>query len=163
RPGRRRHRRLAPPHHRRLPHPHPRPGRVRGAGGDGPARGLLVVAGWQGPRYEEADTSRVDVLHIADPMHPERPADAWPYPRPGRENAAVRLGVVPAAGGGTVWVEWDRGRYPYLAAVRWQRGGPLTLLVQNREQTTELLLAADPATGATRTLLAERDDAWLDL
>ena len=113
--------------------------------------------------YEEADTSKVEVFHIADPMHPEHPADAWPYPRPGRDNAVVRLGVVPAAGGGTTWVVWDRARYPYLAAVRWQRGGPLTLLVQNREQTEERLLAADPATGATRTLLTESDAAWLNL
>jgi dipeptidyl-peptidase 4 len=113
--------------------------------------------------YEEADTSRVEVFHIADPMHPERQADAWPYPRPGRDNAVVRLGVVPAAGGATAWVAWDRARYPYLAAVRWQRGGPLTLLVQNREQTEERLLAADPATGATRTLLMESDAAWLNL
>ncbi|HLX10783.1 MAG TPA: DPP IV N-terminal domain-containing protein [Thermoanaerobaculia bacterium] len=113
--------------------------------------------------YEESDTSRVELFHIADPMHPERAADAWPYPRPGRDNAVVRLGLVPAAGGATVWVAWDRARYPYLAAVRWQRGGPLTLLVQNREQTEELLLAADPATGATRTLLAESDAAWLNL
>jgi dipeptidyl-peptidase-4 len=113
--------------------------------------------------YEEADTSRVEVFHIADPMHPERQADAWPYPRPGRDNAVVRLGVVPATGGATAWVAWDRTRYPYLAAVRWQRGGPLTLLVQNREQTEEQLLAADPATGATRTLLVESDAAWLNL
>ncbi len=113
--------------------------------------------------YEESDTSRVELFHIADPMHPERAADAWPYPRPGRDNAVVRLGLVPAAGGATVWVAWDRARYPYLAAVRWQRGGPLTLLVQNREQTAELLLAADPATGATHALLAESDAAWVNL
>jgi dipeptidyl-peptidase 4 len=113
--------------------------------------------------YEEADTGKVELFHIADPMHPERAADSWPYPRPGRDNAVVRLGVVAATGGPTVWVDWDRGRYPYLAAVRWERGGPLALLVQNREQTEELLLAADPATGATRTLLVERDAAWLNL
>jgi dipeptidyl-peptidase-4 len=123
--------------------------------------------------YEEADTSQVELFHIADPMHPERPADAWPYPRPGRANAVVRLGLVAAAGaargaplgngGATRWVTWDRAAYPYLAAVRWRRGGPLTVLVQNREQTEERLLAVDPATGATRTLLVESDDAWLNI
>jgi dipeptidyl-peptidase-4 len=113
--------------------------------------------------YEESDTSKVEVLHIADPMHPERPADSWPYPRPGRDNAAVRLGLVPAGGGATVWVDWDRQKYPYLAAVDWRQEGPLTLLVQNREQTDERLLAVDPPTGRTRTLLEERDPAWLNL
>jgi dipeptidyl-peptidase-4 len=113
--------------------------------------------------YEESDTSKVESFHIADPMHPERPADSWPYPRPGRDNAVVRLGLVAAAGGATTKVDWDRSGYPYLAAVRWDKGGPLTLLVQDREQTEERLLAADAATGATRTLLVERDPAWLNL
>jgi dipeptidyl-peptidase-4 len=136
--------------------------------------------------YEESDTSQVELFHIADPLHPERPADAWPYPRPGRANAAVRLGLVDAAGAdadaaagaapgaapaapavpavpATRWVAWDRDKFPYLAAVRWRHGGPLTLLVQNREQTEELLLAVEPQTGATRTLLAESDAAWLNI
>jgi dipeptidyl-peptidase 4 len=115
--------------------------------------------------YEEADTSKVEVFHIADPMHPERPADAWPYPRPGRNNAEVRLGLVPVGGGGsaTVWVDWDRAKYPYLARVTWEKEGPLTLLVQNRRQTEEQLLAVDPATGSTRSLLVESDPAWLNL
>jgi dipeptidyl-peptidase-4 len=113
--------------------------------------------------YEEADTAGVEVLHIADPMHPERAADSWPYPRPGHPNARVRLGLVPAAGGATVWVEWDRESYPYLASASWRKEGPLTLLVQNREQTEEILLAVDPASGRTRRLLAESDDAWLNL
>ncbi|HVT18326.1 MAG TPA: DPP IV N-terminal domain-containing protein [Thermoanaerobaculia bacterium] len=118
--------------------------------------------------YEEADTSKVEVFHIADPMHPERQADAWPYPRPGRNNAEVRLGLV-AVGGGrslpakTVWVDWDRAKYPYLARVTWEKEGPLTLLVQNRRQTEEQLLAVDPATGSTRSLLVESDPAWLNL
>jgi dipeptidyl-peptidase 4 len=113
--------------------------------------------------YEESDTGKVEVLHIADPMHPERPADSWPYPRPGHRNAEVRLGLVPAAGGATVWVDWDRQLYPYLAAVSWEKDGPLTLLVQNRAQTEERLLSVDPATGTTRTLLVESDPAWLEI
>ncbi|HVT60521.1 MAG TPA: DPP IV N-terminal domain-containing protein [Thermoanaerobaculia bacterium] len=113
--------------------------------------------------YEESDTSRVELFHIADPMHPENPADSWPYPRPGKNNAEVRLGLVPAAGGATAWVDWDRKSYPYLAQVRWKKEGPLTLLVQNREQTEQRLLAVDPATGATRPLLDEHDAAWLNL
>jgi dipeptidyl aminopeptidase/acylaminoacyl peptidase len=189
--------------------------------------------------YEEADTSKVEVFHIADPMHPERQADAWPYPRPGRNNAEVRLGLLAVGGGGslptnrservgsqserggsrservgsqserggsrserggsqserggsqlerggslpaampaartpaampaaaipaaTVWVDWDRAKYPYLARVTWEKEGPLTLLVQNRRQTEEQLLAVDPATGSTRSLLVESDPAWLNL
>ncbi len=112
---------------------------------------------------QEANTAHVEVLHIMDPAHPGQEPRAWHYPRPGRSNAEVRLGIVPAAGGRTTWVRWDRERYPYLAMVRWTRNAPLTVLVQSRRQTEEALLAVDERDGATRTLLVERDPAWLNL
>jgi len=113
--------------------------------------------------YQRTDTAGMEVFRIADPFDPSRPPQEWPYPRPGKKNAEVRLGVVPAAGGETVWVEWDRERYPYLATVKWPEGAPLTILLQNREQTEELLLAVDAATGATEEMLVERDPAWINL
>jgi dipeptidyl-peptidase 4 len=113
--------------------------------------------------YAEVDNSGVEKLSIVDVMHPERGAQTFSYPRPGKANARVRLGITPATGGDTVWLQWDAEKYPYLATVRWPKRGPLTLLVQNRTQTEELLLAADPATGTTRVLHTEKDDAWLNL
>lgn len=113
--------------------------------------------------FQETDERGVEKLTIADPFHPERAPDRFAYPRAGTANARVRLGVVAAQGGRTVWIDWDAKAYPYLATVRWPPKGPLTLLVQNRAQTEERLLAADPATGRTRLLLGERDEAWLNL
>jgi dipeptidyl-peptidase-4 len=113
--------------------------------------------------FEEADDGPVEKLSIQDPARPERQAVRFAYPRPGKENTAVRLGVVPASGGATTWISWDRARYPYLAQVRWEEGGPLLLLVQNRAQTEQAVLRADPATGETATLLVERDPAWVNL
>ncbi len=113
--------------------------------------------------YQQTDHSGMERMHILDPMHPEHEPQAWPYPRPGETNARVRLGVLPISGGPTRWVEWDHERFPYLATVRWPRSGPLTLLVQDREQEEESLLAADPSSGETRPLLSESDDAWINL
>jgi len=113
--------------------------------------------------YEESDTSDVETLYIADPAHPDRPAQAWRYPRPGKKNAKTRLGAISAAGGETHWVEWDREAFPYLAKVVWDEKAPLVILVQNREQSVELLLAVDPQTGATTELLREEDPAWINL
>lgn len=113
--------------------------------------------------YEESDTREVETFSIQDAFRPEAPADRFPYPRPGKANAKVRLGIVPFAGGPTTWVGWDAARYPYLTRVAWSKHGQLTILVENRAQTEELLLAVDPATGATRTLLSETDPAWLNL
>ena len=114
--------------------------------------------------YQETDNSGVESRFIADPLHPETPPAKNFYPRAGTNNAKVRLGIVARTGGATRWVEWDREKYPYLARVVWKEvAAPLCLLVQNRAQQEELLLAVDPSSGATRELLREKDAAWLNL
>jgi dipeptidyl-peptidase-4 len=113
--------------------------------------------------YQETDTSAVELLHIADPARPDQMPETWRYPRPGQENARVRLGIIPVVGGEMTWIEWDRERSPYVAAVTWEEYSPLTVLVQNREQTEEVLLAVDPASGTTTELLKETDPAWINL
>src|SRR4029079_17514145 len=74
-----------------------------------------------------------------------------------------RLGVIAAEGGDTTWIKWDHEKYPYLAHVTWEENCPLTILVQNRLQTEEVLYAVDAHTGAVRQLLVETDPAWLNL
>jgi len=114
--------------------------------------------------YTEVDQRPLERFTIAAPVHPERPANTFPYPRAGKANARVRLGVIPSAGGATRWIRWDRDKYPYLARVIWkEKGAPLTLLVQTRDQREQVLLAADPVRGTTRSLLVEKDDAWVEL
>jgi dipeptidyl-peptidase 4 len=112
--------------------------------------------------YQHSDLSPVDTLWVADPAHPDHEPTPFRYPRAGTANAVVTLGIVPAAGGDTLWVDWDRARWPYLTRVRWPERGPLTIVVINRPQTELAVLAVDER-GATRTLLVERDPAWLDL
>jgi dipeptidyl-peptidase-4 len=113
--------------------------------------------------FQETDEEPVEKLAIPDPAHPELAAPRFAYPRAGRENARVRLGVVSASGGEVRWLEWDRERYPYLARVRWEEGGPPLVLVQNRAQTEEALFALDPGAGAWTRLLVEDDPSWLNL
>ncbi len=111
----------------------------------------------------------VERFAIADPARPERPPVIFPYPRPGKANAQVRLGLLsaePTTSGppAPLWIEWDRARYPYLARVLWETPlAPLTLLVQTRDQREAALLAVDAGTGATRPLIVERDEAWIEL
>jgi dipeptidyl-peptidase-4 len=113
--------------------------------------------------YEEADHTGVEKWVVADPFKPDQKPGEQYYPRPGQKNVAVRLGVIPIEGGETVWVEWDRNEYEYLAAVRWEEFAPLTLQVQDRKQQKLLLLSADSKTGKTKKLLEERDPAWINL
>jgi dipeptidyl-peptidase-4 len=113
--------------------------------------------------YEEADTTHVDVLTIADPFHTDQPAQRIAYPRPGRPNADLRFGIVSSAGGPTTWVQWDHTRFPYVAQVCWPKGGPPLLFVLERLQRVGQLLAVDPPTGKTRVLVEDRDDAWVNI
>jgi dipeptidyl-peptidase-4 len=114
--------------------------------------------------YQETDNSGVESRFIADPLHPETAPAKNFYPRAGTPNAKVRLGIVGRTGGATRWVEWDHEKYPYLTRVVWKEAAaPLCILVQNRVQQEELLLAVDPGSGATHELLREKDAAWLNL
>jgi dipeptidyl-peptidase-4 len=113
--------------------------------------------------FQATDHTGVEQLSVPDPMHPEAEADRFYYPRAGKPNAAVKLGITLAGGGAVTWVQWDSKEYPYLATVRWPTKGPLTVLVQNRTQTAQQLLAVDDKSGRTTALLEEKDAAWLNL
>ena len=113
--------------------------------------------------YEESDTSGVEPHFIADPAHPERAPVMFRYPRAGTANARVRLFLVARDGGTPRPVAWDSVAYPYLVRVVWPKGhAPLTLVVMNRPETEQRLLAVDPGTGSVRTLLDETDPAFID-
>lgn len=112
--------------------------------------------------FQETDHTGVETFTVTDPMHPEVKGDGFFYPRPGRTNASVKLGLVAVTGGAVKWLEWNAKDFPYLATVTW-KDGPLTLLVQNRAQTKEQVLAVDEKTGKSRVLLTEEDAAWLNL
>jgi dipeptidyl-peptidase-4 len=113
--------------------------------------------------YEEADASEVEIWYVTDPAKPEQPPHPSFYPRPGKANVKVRLGVTPARGGKTIWIQWDARRYPYLTKVDWDEHGPLTVEVQSRDQKELVLLKVDLKTGKTAPLLIERDPVWLNL
>ncbi|HLT30973.1 MAG TPA: DPP IV N-terminal domain-containing protein [Myxococcaceae bacterium] len=114
--------------------------------------------------FAQADSSALERLAIVDPFRPEKGAYTMAYPRAGKTNATVKLGVAPASGNGqVVWTRWNAEAYPYLATVRWSSKAPLTLVVQDRPQQREAILTVDPATGNTTELFTERDAAWINL
>ena len=113
--------------------------------------------------FQESDAREVETWHVADPAKPENAPYPTRYPRPGKANVKVRLGITPIITNQIIWFEWDRERYPYLAQVSWSTNGPLTISVQTRDQKELLLLEANPDTGSTTRLLTERDSSWVNL
>jgi dipeptidyl-peptidase-4 len=122
---------------------------------------------WWAPESDRLLVARVDDTPvrrwwISDPAHPDREPQQVAYPAAGTDNAEVRLFVIGLDGVRTE-VVWDRKRYPYLAHVHWSAAGAPLLLVQARDQHSQLYLAVDPASGATRMVHADEDPVWLDL
>ncbi|MEV8597172.1 prolyl oligopeptidase family serine peptidase [Streptomyces sp. NPDC052012] len=122
---------------------------------------------WWSPESDRLLVARVDDTPvkrwwISDPAQPEREPSRVAYPAAGTANADVRLFVIGLDGVRTE-VSWDRARYPYLARVHWSEAGAPLLLVQARDQRSQLILAVDADSGATRMVHADEDPTWLDL
>ncbi len=119
-----------------------------------PDGGALLVT-----RVDEAPVAE---LWITDAAHPSSPPRAVRYPLAGSPNASVDAYLLRLDGGAPVAAQWDRARYPYLAAAHWDEHGPL-IAVQSRDQRELTVLAVDPSTGATSSLAIQSDDDWVDL
>ena len=86
------------------------------------------------------------------------------YPAAGQPNALVSLQVVPMAGGEPKRVDLGKDTDIYLARVDWERDSRGVLVQRlNRTQTQLDLLRAQAADGATRLVLSERSDTWVEL
>ncbi len=87
------------------------------------------------------------------------------YPKAGSTNSAARVGVVDAAGGATRWLAVPGDpRNNYIARLEWAANSDeLVLQHLNRRQNTNEVMLGDARTGQVRTVLTERDSAWVDV
>jgi len=88
----------------------------------------------------------------------------FPYPLAGTANSAVRIGVVPAAGGATQWMRVPgEPRQHYLARMEWAGNSAELIMEQlNRKQNQAAIFLAQAASGATRKIFQDQDEAFLD-
>jgi len=87
------------------------------------------------------------------------------YPKAGETNSSSRIGVVSAEGGETRWIELQGDpRNHYIARMDWA-ANPEEIIFQrlNRLQNTNWVKLGDIRTGEARTILTERDKAWLEV
>src|SRR5918995_624356 len=87
------------------------------------------------------------------------------YPKTGTTNSAGRVGVVSASGGNTTWLQVPGNpRDHYIARMDWAAGSEEVILQQlNRLQNTNKVMLGEVATGRVRSVLVERDSAWVDV
>ena len=115
--------------------------------------------------YLQLDESQVPSFSIADQTPQHSKVERTNYPKSGDPNPTVRLGVIPATGGETVWVDLSKyGEIEFLIVrVAWAPDGRLIYQVQNREQQWLDLNAADPRSGESTTLIHEASPAWVNV
>jgi dipeptidyl-peptidase-4 len=85
------------------------------------------------------------------------------YPQAGTANPEVRVGVVPARGGATRWMELGDTRGALISRVYWTPDSTkLAIERLNRVQNQIDLLLTDAAAGTARSILSEADPYWIN-
>ena len=99
--------------------------------------------------FETYDESSEPIWHLSDPANPVNPARSNRYPQALTANANVRLTLLELGfdsdnccyGAIANEVQWDHETYEYLAAVSWTSGHEPIILVQDRLQQHDQVLA----------------------
>jgi dipeptidyl-peptidase-4 len=117
------------------------------------------IAYW---RFDMTGLGTYYLINDTDSLYPK--ITPIQYPKAGTRNSAVTAGVVSADGGPTTWLQIpDDPRENYLPRMEWAGPNELILQRMNRLQNSDRVMLADATTGATRTVLTERDSAWVDV
>ncbi len=116
--------------------------------------------------YLQTDESPVKAFTILDHLPYRLEVETTNYPKAGDKNPIVRLGVIPAIGGDTTWMNLEHytPTNMLVVSVDWSPNSQdLVVQVQNREQTWLDLNTIDALSGATEHLLKETTPAWVDV
>ncbi len=119
-----------------------------------------LIAYWQ---FDSEGVRTFYMINNTDSFYPR--LTAIPYPKAGETNSACRVGVVSADGGETVWINLPGDpRNHYIARMEWAAGSEEIVLQRlNRLQNTNEVILGDAENGEARTILTERDEAWVDV
>jgi dipeptidyl-peptidase-4 len=114
--------------------------------------------------YLQLDESPVKDFTIVDHIPNQQDVEVYDYPKSGMPNPLVRLGVIDALGGETIWVDLFRyqSAEPLIARVGWKPDGSKVVFhITNREQNWLDLNFADPKSGQVETAFRETSKAWI--
>ena len=119
------------------------------------------------------DSKQLAYLEMNEAAVPEYPITDWipthatvevqRYPQPGDPNPAVRVGIVSAQGGKTVWVSLPiRAGQDYIPRFGWVDAKTLWIETLTRDQRHQDLYFADAETGQAHAVLQLTDDKFIN-
>lgn len=117
------------------------------------------IAYWQ---LDTEGTPVFTMINNTDELYPT--LKKFPYPKVGETNAAMRIGVMPASGGPTQWMDIPGDpRQHYLVRMQWA-GNSKQLLIQQltRKQHINRAFIANIDSGNAQELLRESTDSWAE-
>jgi dipeptidyl-peptidase-4 len=130
----------------------------------------LSTAYWWSPdsksiAYLQFDTSREPIVPHEDVLGARAKYEPERYPQVGENNADVHLGVVPAGGGPTRWLEVGDTRNSYLIArAGWMPDSRNVYMVRmNRVQNRLELSSIGVESNMPSPILREADPYWINL
>jgi len=113
-------------------------------------------------QFDQSGVPEFALINYTDALYPV--ITRYKYPKPGQRNAAVRVGVVNAAGGPTHWLKTSGDpRNTYIPDMEWTADNQVILQHMNRLQNTNTVFLANPETGDLRQIFQDKDDAWVEV
>ncbi len=113
--------------------------------------------------YLEMNEAEVPEYPITDWIPTHATVDEQRYPQPGDPNPAVRVGVVSAQGGKTVWVSLPiRAGQDYIPRFGWVNAKTVWIETLTRDQKHRNLYFADASTGQAHAVLRLTDDKFFN-
>jgi dipeptidyl-peptidase-4 len=114
--------------------------------------------------YMRMDDTKVPLFPLYSEGGQHGTVENTRYPKPGDSNPEVRVGIVPAQGGSTVWADFDPKADQYFGMPYWRPDGK-ALWVQwmNRGQDQLKLYEVNTTDGGKKEIYEERQSTWVDL
>lgn len=109
------------------------------------------------------DQSPIRSFPMVDELDTYPEVSVLRYPKAGFPNSRVRVGVLDLAGAETRWLQVGPDTGQYIARMEWMGRDSLVVQRLPRSQNRLDLLMVSASTGIGRTVLSDRDSAYVDV
>jgi dipeptidyl-peptidase 4 len=114
--------------------------------------------------YFRSDDTNVPIFMITDAPGQHGVVETTRYPKAGDKNPTIKIGFVNAAGGATVWGDFNEKDDQYFGQPNWTTDGKsLWVNWMSRAQNNLIVYEVTPATGAKKQVYTEQQKTWIDL